>query len=205
MGIHSLMKGDWLWSLESREKKWKLLSRVRLFTTPWIAAYQAPPSMGFSRQEYWSGLPLPSPQNAAAAAAKSLQSCRNQRNLPSNQEPQLLCCCSVVQPCLTLWDSMDCSMPGFPVFHYLLEFAETHVHWVGDAIQPSHPLSPTSPPVLNLSQHQGLFQRVGSSHQVAKVLELQHQSFLTVVSWVNYWNVESSIPSFVKCNFVINK
>ena len=63
--------------------------------------------------------------------------------------------------------------------NYLLEFAQTHIHWVSDAIQPSHPLSPPSPPVLRLSQHQFPFQWVGSSHQVAKVLELQlqHQSF----------------------------
>ena len=71
------------------------------------------------------------------------------------------------------------SMPVFPVFHSLLEFAQTHVHWVGDAIQPSHPLLPPSAPALNLSQHQWLFQWVSSSHQVAKLLEhhLQHQSF----------------------------
>ena len=74
---------------------------------------------------------------------------------------------------------MDCSTPGFPVHHQLPELAQTHVHWVGDAIQPSHSLSPPSPPALNLSQHQGLFQWVSSLHQVAKVLEfqLQHQSF----------------------------
>jgi len=68
---------------------------------------------------------------------------------------------------------MDHSTPGFPVLHYLLEFAKTHVHWVSDGIKSSHPLLPPSPPALNLSQHQGLFQWVGSSHQVAKVLELQ--------------------------------
>ena len=72
---------------------------------------------------------------------------------------------------------MDCSTPGFPVLHHLLEFAQTHVHWVDDAIQSSHPLSPASPPVLNLSQHWGLFQWIGSLHQVDKVLERQHQSF----------------------------
>ena len=71
---------------------------------------------------------------------------------------------------------MDGSMPGFPVLHYLLEFAQIHVQQVSDAIQPSHPLLPCSL-ALSLSQHQGLFQRVGSSHQVAKILELQHQSF----------------------------
>ena len=78
--------------------------------------------------------------------------------------------------CLTLCDPMDCSTPGFPVLHYPPEFAHIHVLWVDDAIQPSHPLSSPSPPALSLSQHQGLFQRVSSSHQVAKVLELQHQS-----------------------------
>ena len=65
---------------------------------------------------------------------------------------------------------MDCSTPGLPVPHQLPEFTQTHVHWVGDAIQPSHPLSSSSP-AFNLSQHQGLFKRVSSSHQVAKVLE----------------------------------
>ena len=72
---------------------------------------------------------------------------------------------------------MDCSAPGFLVLHHLLELAQTH--WVSDALQPSHPLSSPSPPAFSLSQHQGLFQWVSSSHQVAKVLEfyLQHQSF----------------------------
>ena len=74
---------------------------------------------------------------------------------------------------------MDCSMPGFPVHHQLLELAQTHVNWIGDTMQPSHPLLSPSLPAFNLSQHQGLFQWVSSSHQVAKELELQpqHQSF----------------------------
>jgi len=72
---------------------------------------------------------------------------------------------------------MDCSKPGLPAHHQLPELAQTHVHQVSDAIQPSHPLLSPSPAALNLSQHHGLFQRVHSSHQVAKVLELQHQSF----------------------------
>ena len=77
-----------------------------------------------------------------------------------------------------LCDPTDCSTPGLPVRHHLPELAQTHVHRVSDAIQPSHPLLSPSPPAFNLSQHQGFsFQRVGSSHQVAKVLELQHQSF----------------------------
>ena len=75
---------------------------------------------------------------------------------------------SVPQSCPTLCDSMDFSMTGLPVHHQLLEFTQTHVHWVSNAIQPSHPLSSPSPPSLNLSLHQGLFQWVSSSHQVAK-------------------------------------
>ena len=70
--------------------------------------------------------------------------------------------------CLTLCDPLDCSTPGFPVLQYLLEFAQTHVHWVGDAIQQSHHPLPPSPLVLSLSQNQGLFQWVGSLHQLAK-------------------------------------
>ena len=71
--------------------------------------------------------------------------------------------CLVAQSCPTLCDPVDCSTPGFPVCHYLLEFAQTHVHWVNDAIQPSRPLSPLSPPAFNLFKHQKLFQWVGSS------------------------------------------
>ena len=89
------------------------------------------------------------------------------------------CCCSVTKLCPSLCNPMDCSTPGFPVLHYLPEFAQIHVHWVSDASQLSHPLLPPCLPALNLSQHQGLFQWVGSSNQVAKVweLQLQHQSF----------------------------
>ena len=97
---------------------------------------------------------------------------------------------SVTQSCLTLGDPMDCSTPGLHVHHQLLEFTQTHVHWVSDAIKPSHPLLNPSLPTFNLSQHQGLFQWVSFFHQVAKVLDfsispsnehsglmLQHQSF----------------------------
>ena len=86
---------------------------------------------------------------------------------------------SVTQLCPTLCNPMDCSIPGLPVHHQVQEFAHTHVHRVGDAIQPSHPLSSPSPPPFSLAQHQGLFQWVSSSNQVAKILEfqLQHQSF----------------------------
>ena len=86
---------------------------------------------------------------------------------------------SVTQSCPTLYDPMNHSTPGLPVHHQLPESTQTHVHWVSDAIQPSHPLSSPSPPALNLSQHQGLLKWVNSLHQVAKLLEfqLQHQSF----------------------------
>ena len=86
---------------------------------------------------------------------------------------------SVTQLWTTLCNSMNYRTPGFPVDHELRKSTETPVHWVSDAIQPSHPLSFPSPPALNVSEHQGLFQWVSSSHQVAKLLEfqLQHQSF----------------------------
>ena len=86
---------------------------------------------------------------------------------------------SVSQSCLTLCIPMNCSTPGLPVYHRLPESTQTHVHWVSDAIQPSHLLLSLSPPAPNLSQHQNLFQWVSSSHEVTKVLEfqLQHQSF----------------------------
>ena len=76
---------------------------------------------------------------------------------------------SVARLCPTLCDPMDCSMTGFHVHHQLLELAQSHVHWVGDAIWPSHSLSSPSPPAFNLAQHQGLFQWVTSSHQVSKL------------------------------------
>ena len=86
------------------------------------------------------------------------------------------CCCrSVPQSCSTLCDPMDCSMPGLPVPLNLLESAQVHIHCIGDAIQPSHPLVPSSLSALNLSQHQGFFQWVSHPHQMTKVLELQLQ------------------------------
>ena len=88
------------------------------------------------------------------------------------------CCCSVVKSakCLILCNPMCCSMPGFPVTHHLLEFAQPHIHWVHDAIQPSHPLSSPSPPAFSFFQHQGFIQWVSSLHQVASILEHQCES-----------------------------
>ena len=106
---------------------------------------------------------------------------------------------SVAQSCLTLCDPTDCSTPGFPVHHQLPEFTQTHVHRVGDAIQPSHPLSFPSP-APNTSQHQGLFQWVNSSHEVAQVLkfQLQHRSFkfpLRLTGWISWSPRESQESS----------
>ena len=122
----------------------------------------------------------------------------------------------VAQSCPTLCNPMDCSTPGFPILHQIPELAQTHVHWVGDAIQPSHPLLSPSPPAFNLSQHQGLFQWVSSLHQVAKVLELklQHQPFEWIfrVDFLSDWLVwspccpkdsqeSSPTPRFKSINF----
>ena len=100
------------------------------------------------------------------------------RALLLSHSEQLLCSEQTLL-CLTLCNLMDSSTPGFPDFHYLLEFSQIHVHWAHDTIKPSHPLSPSSPPAFSLSQHQGRFQRVSSLHQMAKglKLQLQHQSF----------------------------
>ena len=123
----------------------------------------------------------------------------------------------VAQSCLTICDPMIFSTPGLPVNHQLPESTQTHVHWVGNAIQPSYPLSSPSPPALNLSQLQGLFQWVSSSHQVAKVLELQlqHQSFQWIFRTDFLWeyghliNIGSSNPRtlcyiFIFICFVFN-
>ena len=98
-------------------------------------------------------------------------------------------CCSVTKLCLILWDPTDYSTPGFSFLHYILEFAQIHVHWVGDAIQSSDPLLPSSSFALNLSQHQALFWWVDSLHQVTKVLEshLQPQSFQWIFRIISIW------------------
>ena len=115
--------------------------------------------------------------------------------------------CSVTQSCLTLCDPMDCSTPGFPVHHQLPELAQTHVHRVGDAIQPSHPLSSPSPPAFNLAQHWGLFQWVRSLPQVTKLLEfqLQHQSsseYSGLISfgmdWLDLLAVQGTLKSLLQ-------
>ena len=165
--------------------KVKSLSRVRLLATPWTAAYQAPP--GFSRQEYWSGV-LTQPEftqgpprifqarvlewGAIAFSGEHINNvnklgiCMNyyqkriyfkflQVYVFSKVSVQFS---SVTQSFPTLCDPMNCSTPGLPVRHQLPEFTQTLVHRVGDAIQPSHPLSSPSLPASSPSQHQSFFQ-----------------------------------------------
>ena len=120
---------------------------------------------------------------------------------------------SVAQSCPTLCDPMNRSMPGLPVHHQLTEPTQTHVHWVGDTIQPSHPLSSSSPPALTLCQHQGLFKWVSSSHQVAKGLEfqLQHHSFQcntqdwSPLGWTGWISLQSKGLSKVFSNNTVQK
>ena len=102
----------------------------------------------------------------------------------SLSSPRLSCCCSVAKLCSILCNPMNCSMAVSPVLHHRMEFAHTHDYWVGDAIQPSHPLASPSLPAFSLSQLQGLFQWVGSLHQMVKLLafQLQHQSFQWIFS-----------------------
>ena len=99
----------------------------------------------------------------------------NGKNPPPPNEDVCISSVQFSQSCPTLCDPMSLSTPGLPVHHQLPESTQTHVHWVSDAIQPSHPLSSPSSPAPNPSQHQGLSQWVSSPHQVAKVLEFQLQ------------------------------
>ena len=132
--------------------------------------------------------------------------------LKNNHKLTCICRCSVAQSCLTLCDPMDCSTPDCPVFHYF-EFAQTHAHWVDDTIQPSHPLSSPSPPAFNLSQHQGLFQRVSSLHQLTKVLEFQLSASvlpMNIQGWlplelIGLISLQSNILSRVFSNTTIQK
>ena len=104
------------------------------------------------------------------------------------------------------FDPRDCSTPGLPVHYQLWELTQTHIHWVGDAIQPSHPLLSPFPPTLNPSQHQGLFQWVRSLHQVVKVLkfQLQHQSFQWIfrtdlrMNWLDLLTVQGTFKSLLQ-------
>ena len=109
--------------------------------------------------------------------------------------------------CVQLYNPMDCSMPGLPVLHQFLEFTQTHVHWVGDAIQQAHPRPSPSPSAINLSQHRGLFQWVTSSHQVAKYWSFSFSSspsneYSGLISfrmdWLDLLAVQGTLKSFLQ-------
>ena len=120
---------------------------------------------------------------------------------------------SVTQLYPTLCDPVDCSMPGFPLHHKLLELAQTHVHWVSDAIQPYYPLSSPSPPAFNLSKSQGLFQGVSSLHQVAKSIEISASASVFPmnvqdwfpISWTGWISLQSKGLSRVFSNTTVQK
>ena len=120
---------------------------------------------------------------------------------------------SVTQWCPTLCDPMDCSMPSLSIHYQLPEFTQPHVHWVSDAIQPSHPLSSPSPPTFNLSQHQRLFKWVSSSHQVAKsigvsastsVLPMSTQDW-SPLGWIGWISLQFKGLSRVFSNTMVQK
>ena len=183
---------EWLhfhFHFHALEKDMATYSSVLAWRIPGMREPGGLPSMGLHRVEHdWS--------NLAAAAPDSILKRRDVtfvtkvHLLKAMVFPVIMCKCEnwtikkfssvqFSQSCPTLCHPMDCSMPGFPVHHRLPELAQTHVHWVRDAIQPSHPLSSLSPSAFHLPQHHCLFKWVSSLHQVAKVLEfqLQHQSF----------------------------
>ena len=128
------------------------------------------------------------------------------------------CGCSVAKSCLTLCNSMDYSMPGFPVLHHLPEFPETHVHWVDDVIQPSHAQSPHSPSAVSISQHQDIFQWVSSSNWWSKYWSLsfsispsnEYSGLISLrTDWFDLFAVEkdsqdsSPAPQFESINFLV--
>ena len=119
---------------------------------------------------------------------------------------------SVSQSCPTLCNPTDCNMPGLPVHHQLPEFTQTYIHWVSDAIKPSQPLFSPSPPAFNLSQHQGLFKWISSSHQVAKVLVLASVSVHPMniqdwlpLGWTGWISLQSKGLSRVFSNMTVQK
>ena len=150
--------------------------------TPWTVACQAPLSVGFSRQEYWSGLPFPSPK-------------------------ALFQFNSVTQLCPTLSDPMNCSTPGLPVHHQLPEFTQTHVHQVGDAIQPSHPLSSPSPPapipssIIVFSKESTLRMRWSKywSFSFSIIPSKEHPGLISfIMDWLDLLAVQGTLKSLLQ-------
>ena len=162
-GLYVMVRKQKIWCLSSYACVLSHFSCGHLFAVLCIVAHQDPMSMGFSRQLYWSRLPLPPPgdlPDSAIESASLISPALAGRFFTASTTWEVLiflCCCSVAQLRPTLCDPMDCSTQCFPVLNSLLEFAQIHVHWVDDIIQPNHALLPPSLPALNLSQNQGLF------------------------------------------------
>ena len=159
----------WFWTLNGK----KGLSPLRMISK---SIDTSPLSLLRIKTHWYPPLPpsiaclVPTPwQQSAASRGAGAMALRLWLVKPVSLSYYTCCCFPVFKSRLTLGNPMNCSSPGFPVLHYPPEFAQTHVYWVSDAIQPSHP------PALSLSQHQGLFQWVGSLHHLAKVLERQLQ------------------------------
>ena len=196
-----------------------------------MAAHQAPPSLGFSRQEHWSGLPFPSPVHGSKKRkwSGSFSFCLQcfpalgsslvnwllhqvARVLELQYSGHPVQFSSVAQSCPTFWDPMDCSTPGLPVHHQLLEFIQTHVHWVGDAIQPSHSLWSRSSrlqpfPASGSFQMSHLFasggQRIGVSAS-ASVLPMNTQDW-SPLGWTDWISLQSKGLSRVFSNTAVQK
>ena len=162
--------------------RWTRLSRAR--------SLSCHPSWGFSQCQ------------------QGLQASEDLTGLVPPRELPYICCCSVAQLCPTLCDAMDCSMPGFPVLHQLLELAQTHVRRVSDAIQPSHPLSSPSPPAFNFFPASGCFlmnylfpwggQRIGASASTS-ILPMNIQDWFTLVlTWFDLLAVQGTLKSLLQ-------
>ena len=147
----------------------------------WTVAHQLPLSMGFSRQEYWSGLPFPSPGDLPDPVIKLWSPALQADSLPSEPtgKPSSVQFSSVSQWCLTLSNTMDCSTPGFPVHHHLPELAQTHFHQLGNAIQSSHPLSSPSSPA-----------------SIFPSIRVFSNESILYIWWPEYWSFSFSISLF---------
>ena len=204
---------SWKWKV-----KVKSLSCVRLYVTPWTAAFQAPPLMGFSRQEYWSGLPFPSPEDIPDPGIHpGLRHCRQTVYHQSHQrspsfEFSSVQFSSVAQLYPTFWDPMDCSTPGLPVHQQLPEFTQTHVHWVSDAIQSSHSVIPFSShlqsfPASGSFQMTQFFASCGQSIGVSdstSVLPMNTQDWSSLW-WTGWISLQSKRLSKVFANTTVQK
>ena len=164
-----------------------VLTHVWFFATPCTVAPQAPLPTGFPRQGNWSGFPFPPPGDFSNPGIKPKSLALAVGFFTTEPPGKLLSQFSRVRLC----DHMDCSTPGFPVHHQLQEPTQTHVHCISDTIQPSHPLPFPSPLAFNLSQHQGLFQWVGSSGSIRR-RERQTTSIFLLENSVNNMKREAT-------------